>query len=60
LEYILCVFDTEIIRAQTIAQTALLLNDEKQNVLEVGCNDIVLKPIDQKLLLGKIKEHLQI
>ena len=40
-----------------IAQTALMLkDDEKKKVLEAGCNDYILKPIDQDLLLQKIKQ----
>lgn len=43
-----------------IVQTALLIQDEdKQKVFEAGCNDFLLKPIDQELLLEKIKKQLQ-
>lgn len=38
-----------------IAQTALMFPDEKKKILEAGCNDYILKPIDQVLLLEKIK-----
>lgn len=41
-----------------IAQTAMLIQDDKKKVLEAGCNDIILKPIDKELILSKIKEHL--
>lgn len=41
-----------------IAQTALMLTDEKNKIMEVGCNDYFTKPIDQELLLGKIKQLL--
>lgn len=42
-----------------IAQTAMFDKDDKNKVLEAGCNDMILKPIDKKLILSKIKEHLQ-
>ncbi len=41
-----------------IAQTALMLPEEKNKVLEAGCNDYISKPIDQEILLGKIKQLL--
>ncbi len=44
-----------------IAQTALMINDEeKANAFEAGCNDYILKPINQELLLGKIEHLLKI
>lgn len=45
-------------RVPIIAQTAMLVEDDKEKVLEAGCNDIILKPIDKELILSKIKEHL--
>lgn len=39
-----------------IAQTALTLKNEKEIILAAGCNDIIPKPIDQKLLLDKIQQ----
>lgn len=41
-----------------IAQTALMLTDEKNKVLEAGCNDYILKPIDKETLLHKIEQLL--
>lgn len=41
-----------------IAQTALMLTEEKNKVLEAGCNDYISKPIDQDILLEKIKQLL--
>lgn len=37
-----------------IAQTAFALNNEKERVLEVGCNDYVEKPINKEVLFEKI------
>ncbi len=41
-----------------IAQTALVLVDEKKMLLEAGCNDYISKPINTHLLLNKIKQLL--
>lgn len=46
-------FNTDV---PIILQTALMLKDEENMVLETGCNDLILKPIDQDLLVGKIKQ----
>ncbi len=37
-----------------IAQTAFALNNEKERVLKVGCNDYVEKPINKEVLFEKI------
>ncbi|MCF6241730.1 MAG: response regulator [Bacteroidales bacterium] len=37
-----------------IAQTAFALNNEKERVLEIGCNDYVEKPIKKEILFEKI------
>lgn len=37
-----------------IAQTAYVMEDEKHKVLEVGCNDLITKPLRKDLLLEKI------
>lgn len=37
-----------------IAQTAYVMEDEKDKVLDVGCDDLVTKPLRKKLLLEKI------
>lgn len=42
-----------------IAQTAVMLKEEdKSKILEAGCNDFILKPINQESLLEKIKQLL--
>ncbi|MFO8053956.1 MAG: response regulator [Bacteroidales bacterium] len=41
-----------------IAQTAYVMENEKQRVLEVGCNDLITKPIRKKALLEKIALYL--
>lgn len=51
-------FNTDV---PIIAQTAIMFKDEeKVKALEVGCNDYILKPINQNLLLDKIKHLLKI
>lgn len=37
-----------------IAQTAYVMEDEKHKVLEVGCNDLITKPLRKDILLEKI------
>ena len=39
-----------------IAQTAFALNNEKDRVLDVGCNDYVEKPIKKEVLFEKINK----
>ncbi len=39
-----------------IAQTAFALDNEKERVLEVGCNDYVEKPIKKEVLFDKINK----
>ncbi|MGM0648260.1 MAG: response regulator [Bacteroidota bacterium] len=41
-----------------IAQTAYVMEDEKYKVLEVGCNDLITKPLRKDLLLEKIAIYL--
>jgi len=55
---------TKILRAEgnqipIIAQTAFALNNEKDNVLEAGCNDFVEKPIQTELLFDKINSFFK-
>jgi len=42
-----------------IAQTAYVMEDEIDKVLEVGCNDLVTKPINKDVLLKKMKKHMK-
>jgi len=42
-----------------IALTAYVTSKEKNKVIACGCSDYISKPIDQELLISKIKEHLQ-
>lgn len=37
-----------------IAQTAYVMEDEKDKVLEVGCDDLITKPLRKNVLLEKI------
>ncbi|MFW6227360.1 MAG: response regulator [Bacteroidota bacterium] len=37
-----------------IAQTAYVMEDEKDKVLQVGCNDLITKPLRKDVLLEKI------
>jgi len=42
-----------------IAQTAYVMDDEIDKVLDVGCNDLITKPIIADDLLDKCKKYLQ-
>ena len=39
-----------------IAQTAYAMNSDKENALKAGCNDYIIKPIDEALLFEKIEK----
>lgn len=41
-----------------IAQTAYVLEDEKDKVLDVGCNDLITRPLRKESLLEKIHTYL--
>jgi signal transduction histidine kinase len=41
-----------------IAQTAYAFSEEKENILSVGCNDCLAKPIEQSLLLKLIDLYI--
>jgi PAS domain S-box-containing protein len=41
-----------------IAVTAYALYAEKSKAIEAGCNGIISKPIDQRLLYGELKKYL--
>ncbi len=41
-----------------IAQTAYVMEDEKDKVLQVGCNDLITKPLRKDVLLEKISAYL--
>lgn len=40
-----------------IAQTAYALVGDKEKAIEIGCNDYITKPIDEKILFSKIKKQ---
>jgi CheY-like chemotaxis protein len=42
-----------------IGLSAHAMSGHEQNARDAGCNDYLTKPINDELLLGKIKEHLQ-
>jgi CheY-like chemotaxis protein len=42
-------------RIPIIAQTAYAMVDDKDKILAVGCNDYIIKPIMEDVLLSKIK-----
>lgn len=41
-----------------IAQTAFASKNERQKAIDAGCSDYISKPIDRKVLLDMLKEHL--
>ena len=41
-----------------IAQSAFIQEDEKEKVIEAGCNDFIQKPIDKEILFAKIDSFL--
>ena len=41
-----------------VALTASVLEEERQKLLEVGCNDLVRKPFRQEVILEKIALYL--
>ncbi|HPW67101.1 MAG TPA: response regulator [Salinivirgaceae bacterium] len=43
-----------------IAQTAFMLDNEKQKSIELGANDFIPKPVKFKDLIGAIKKNLEI
>jgi two-component system, cell cycle response regulator DivK len=54
---------TQIIKSQypetpIIAQTASILETQIQEMMDLGCEDYVLKPIDREDLLAKIHKYL--
>ncbi len=42
-----------------IAQTAYAMQEEKNNILDAGCDGYVIKPIDRRKLMGTIAEFLE-
>lgn len=42
-----------------IAQTAYAMNEDKENIIQVGCNDVITKPIDNNELIKLIKNMLE-
>lgn len=42
-----------------IAQTAYVLPEEKGKVLEVGCNDLITKPIVKDILLETVAKYIE-
>ena len=43
-----------------IALTASVFNEDREKVLNVGCNDFISKPFQQKELFEKIAQHLEV
>ena len=41
-----------------IAQTAFAMEEDKEKIIQVGCNDYVSKPIKRKELLEKMSKFL--
>ncbi|MDZ7797424.1 MAG: response regulator [Candidatus Marinimicrobia bacterium] len=45
-------------RIPIIAQTAYAFKTDRERILAAGCSDYISKPIDQELLMKKIRYHL--
>lgn len=43
-----------------LALTAVAFQEQKQQILAAGCNDIILKPLQSSMLLNKIEQCLQL
>lgn len=43
-----------------LALTAVAFQEQKQQILAAGCNDIILKPLQSSMLLNKIEQYLQL
>lgn len=41
-----------------IAQTAYALTDDKENIINIGCNDYISKPIDSEKLLNLMSKYI--
>jgi CheY-like chemotaxis protein len=41
-----------------IAQTAYSMMGDKEIIISVGCNDYISKPIEEEVLIDKIKQYL--
>ena len=47
-----------ILNPKIIALTASAFNEQKNDALVVGCDDFVVKPLNTKIILDKMAEHL--
>ncbi len=45
-------------RIPIIAQTAYAFKTDRESVLAAGCSEYISKPVDQELLMEKIRHHL--
>ena len=45
-------------RTPVIAQTSFAMVGEKEKCLQAGCDDFITKPLDIKMLLQKIEDHV--
>ena len=41
-----------------VAQTAYVMEEEKYKVIDVGCNDLITKPIKKDILLRKVAKYI--
>lgn len=42
-----------------IAQTAYIMHEDKESIIQIGCNDIVTKPINKSELFQKIEDFIR-
>jgi CheY-like chemotaxis protein len=50
--------DAQTQKTPIIALTSYAMQEDKDNILEAGCDDFITKPIDIKSFLKKVAEYL--
>lgn len=47
------------IKTPIIAQSAFIMDEDKDKIIEAGCNDFIEKPFDKEVLLAKIDSYIK-